>query len=153
MSCCLALWLRPSLTYMEALQVMSQPHAARLTEMTSFFPPPTQTVIEDVFSNGVKKKKKKNAGISLGWPFKSCTWYMQVLFWSGELGLKSLLCGRKWRSALTQRMSLYLNASSSVVQSACIFYTDMKMPCEVTFFFQWNRLGETMMAVSFVDQN
>lgn len=29
----------------------------RLTEMTSFLPPLTQTMIEDVFSNGVKKKK------------------------------------------------------------------------------------------------
>lgn len=70
MSCCLALWLRPSLTYMEALQVMSQPHAARLTEMTSFFPPPTQTVIEDVFSNGVKKKKKKKCRHFLGLAFQ-----------------------------------------------------------------------------------
>lgn len=53
----------------------------RLTEMTSFFPPPTQTVIEDVFSNGVKKKKKCRHFLGLAFQILYVVHASAVLVW------------------------------------------------------------------------
>ena len=130
---------------------VTAPVLLRLPEATSFLPPLTQTMIEDGFSDGVRKKGSHPS--PSGWPLKPRTQYVSVLLWSRELGSEVFALWKGIRVRVGQRMVVpEHNNLLRFGQPTCFKLTRRRL-MECLSFFQWKRPGGRMMAASFAGQN